>query len=114
MTDLLENTCKLISTEGRFNMQHYRPFCGSACCIAGNILLADGMSMTDLKAIPWNTIPVQAREAWARNYGPTESSRLAFDEGGWGDLDQVTPDEAIAHLRGANPVYHSEPGGDDE
>lgn len=116
MGDLREKTARLILTEGQFNMKYYKPGlglvyepeCGTACCIAGNICLASGMSLPELQAIPWVKVEDVARDLWEAEYGYDEASRLQFDEDGWGDdLSAVTPEEAVAHLYGSDPVVHN-------
>jgi len=102
--NLLKDTCDRI--EKKFDMSVYKPFqSGDAGCIAYNICLAAG---ADVNGIQYNEIPHIARDIWAARYGKEEADRLEFDEKGWGDnISEVTPEEAIAHLRGANPVVHS-------
>lgn len=127
MSNLLEKTCELIMTEGQFAMFDYSPMpsmngvhalegsprrdlCCTACCIAGNILLASGMTPEELSKMPLSSISPKARETWAREYGWESAYRLQFTEQGWGDgLEDVLPEEACAHLRGADPVWHGLP-----
>lgn len=104
MLGLRERTIDLLKNEKNFNMYAYKPnSCGTACCIAGNICVAAGLNVRDMA---WNDIPVAARRAWAAEYGREEAKRLEFAEHGWGNLRQVTTDEAIAHINGAPSVYH--------
>lgn len=104
---LREKTIELIQKEGQFNMMTFKPWsssCETACCIAGNICLAAGL---DLKEVPYNRVSIYARQEWAARYGKEEAERLQFDESGWGDhLFDVTAEEAIAHINGADPVVH--------
>lgn len=103
---LREDTIARIRTEGNFDMDHFAPpdGCGTACCIAGNILLAAGIPLE-----PYNGgigIPILARQLWANAYGEDEARRLEFNSA-WGpNLEEVTPEEAIAHLNGADPIVH--------
>jgi len=112
-------------TEGQFFMNDFQPrpqcngpnaylperrdLCGTACCIAGNILLASGMPAETLTNMRGYEVEAGAREAWASEYGWPEANRLQFTESGWGEkLEDVLPEEACAHLRGAEPVRHEE------
>lgn len=104
---LREDTCRILANSP-FSMNSYQPavsVCGTACCIAGKILLAAGI---DPDSVLYQQVPKQAKSLWAAHYGQEEADRLEFTECGWGDnLEAVTAEEAIAHLNGAAPVVHN-------
>jgi hypothetical protein len=102
MTDLKERTIARICAE--FDMTKFSPnSCNSACCIAGNILLALGKDPEHFA-----NVAKAARIEWATVYGIEDANRLAFGERYWGDLHEVTAEEAIAHINGAEPIFRDE------
>lgn len=134
MTDLKQQTVRRILTEGKFDMHRYGnvdelviPKCGTACCIAGNIIAAaadlglpipDGygfISKVHLDNCRTSRASAVARELWAQYYGSEEAERLQFEEDGWGwHLNDVTPEEAVAHVLGGDPNPHGNLPDDDE
>lgn len=121
MTDLKQRVIENIQKEGAFDMDYYGHLsellagepgsqeCGTACCLAGHIVAAAAqleLSIPDPNSI-YNclSIPTMAREIWASQYGHEEANRLNFNDR-WGDLYQVTVQEIIDHVNGAEPVYH--------
>lgn len=135
MTGLKQQTVKRILTEGQFDMFRFgsveelaNPGCGTASCIAGNIVAAaadlnlpipdgtgfiskshrDGRRQHGILANENRTAAI-ARELWATQYGPDEAERLQFEEDGWGwRMDRVTPEEAAAHVLGGDPNPHGD------
>jgi hypothetical protein len=127
MADLKQTVIDNIRAEG-FDMEYFGALddlkrgevkgCGTACCIAGHIVAAAARLklttpgrkqhyMEDL-----STVDVLARQIWADQYGQGQADRLCFGsytdpvDDAWGELSLVTPEEAIAHINGADPVYH--------
>jgi hypothetical protein len=130
MKDLREEVAKSIMAEGQFDMTEFgwineltdkkliwlrnalKFATGTPCCIAGHIvavahrlgLIPEGITDTyknyDVDGL--------ARDVWRHEYGDEEAERLQFTETGWGDLENVTPQEAINHINGAPPVVHNE------
>ncbi len=124
MADLKQTVIDNIRAEG-FNMEYFGALddlkqgtvksCGTACCIAGHIVAAAAQLKMDLCIDQYapNFMPrvgMAARQIWINQYGEKEGRRLCFgtygDEKDWGELSLVTPEEAIAHINGADPVYH--------
>lgn len=106
-----------------------QPHCGTACCIAGHIVHAasqlgmelpfaykgpegyiefdqpayKAFSIAENLEYDYHPTAKTARVLWAKVYGVTEANRLEFDEGWTSDLQEVTPEQAVAHLSGATP-----------
>jgi hypothetical protein len=105
------------------------PICGTACCVAGNIAVAARELGFTPGPNPYNPKLVEdtpdfARRVWRETYGANAGSLLDFfndhgqdyDEdgrevGGFAhdadgcrkDLEDVTPEEAVAHVRSTLP-----------
>lgn len=127
MTDLKQKVIENIQKEGALDMDFYGHLpnllagnptdirCGTACCLAGHIVAAAaqlkvGISMdymlTYVSGYDYRDVPDLARKIWAEQYGYDDAIRLDFNAG-WGNLDEVTAEEVVDHINGADPVYHS-------
>ena len=115
--DLREKTIERLKDEDNFDMFYWAPeeyctgsslvdrldknVCKTACCLAGNIVLA-AKDLGLVKELPqthmgWEDL---AREIWATTYGAREAYYLDFFDAGTDKvMEQVTADDDIAHLK---------------
>lgn len=121
MADLKQTVIDNIRAEG-FNMEYFGALddlkqgtvksCGTACCIAGHIVAAAARLRLAIPGRKDQYMGDLARQIWADQYGQGQADRLCFGsytdpvDDAWGELSLVTPEEAIAHINGADPVYH--------
>jgi hypothetical protein len=123
MTDLKQKVIENIRKEG-FDMGYWGSFdevskghiingdCGTACCIAGHIVAAAAQLNLPIPVggiYSYSKVQYAARALWADSYGGEEADRLEFDSE-WGELEYVTPQDAIDHLNGMPAKHYLEDG----
>lgn len=129
--DLRETVIDRLQSENMLHMQYFsnlrelKNSCKTACCIAGHIVAAayelnirvpatstsyPPIGDADYDGERHHPVAAAARAVWASQYGKEEANRLRFTEDGWGsEIQDVTAEEAIAHLNGSEPVVHGLP-----
>ena len=111
-------TCQLILTEGQFDMSTWtgaqkdnpdepreHPACGTACCIAGNMIIAAREERVCPKARPWwhsaGRVEYLADEIW-KSIGPAGTDLDSVAIGMM--LGDITPQMAVAHVMTGTPL----------